>query len=251
MEDDPSFDAGTGSFLNADGRAQLDASIMNGSDLKTGAVAAVECIRNPISLARKVLESDWAFIVGEGARRFAKQVGIEECDPWDLATPGEIVRWSRNAGKVLYYLRDEQFYRNLLGSKGDTVGCVAMDAKGNVAAGTSTGGSPNKPVGRVGDSPIIGAGTYADNAKGGASMTGPGELVIRVLLAKHAVDLLGQGLDPMRVAQESMEYLRTRVGGIGGIILVDREGRIGHAKTTSIMARAYMSQDMAAPVVEI
>jgi beta-aspartyl-peptidase (threonine type) len=248
LEDDPSFDAGTGSFLNADGRVQMDASIMSGANLNTGAVAAVECIRHPITLARRVLESDWALIVGPGALEFAREAGLEECDNWSLVTPEELERWSRHAGKVLYYMRDEEFYRNLLGPSGDTVGAVAMDGQGDIAAGTSTGGSGNKPPGRVGDSPVIGCGTYADNERGGVSMTGPGELVIKVVLAKHAVDLLSDEVRAQEAAERSMQYLKQRVGGVGGIIMIDKWGGLGRAKTTQLMSYAHMTEGLSKPV---
>jgi len=251
LEDDPSFDAGKGSFLNAQGRVEMDASIMDGANLNTGAVAAVQCVKNPIKLARKVLDSDWALIVGEGALEFAREQGVETCNNWSLVTQQELQRWAEHPGQVQNYLRDGAFYSDLLGPSGDTVGAVAMDDKGNIAAGTSTGGSNNKPCGRVGDSPQIGCGTYADNSKGGVSMTGPGELVIRVVLAKHAVDLLKEDFRAQQAADSAIQYLKARVGGVGGIIIVDHWGGVGHAKTTHMMSCAYMTEGLSEPVVEV
>ena len=251
LEDDPSFDAGRGSFLNAEGRLELDASIMDGADLNTGAVAAVQGIRNPIVAARRVLESDWALLVGEGARKFASEHGVEECSQWEMLTGEELSRWKENAGKVLYYMRDEVYYRKLLDSPVDTVGAVAMDAQGDIAAGTSTGGAPNKPPGRVGDSPLIGCGTYADNTKGGASMTGPGELTIRLVLAKHAIDLLSEEVRAQEAAEAALSYLKERTRNVGGIIIIDKWGSVGAAHTATYMSCAYMTEDLPEPVVKV
>jgi beta-aspartyl-peptidase (threonine type) len=251
LEDDAAFDAGRGSFLNAEGRVQLDAAIMNGADLNTGAVAAVERVRNPITLARRVLESDWAYIVGEGALEFARQNGIEECNPWWFVTQEEMERWSRHRGEVLYYLRDGAFYRDVLGSPSDTVGAVAMDSGGNIVAGTSTGGAPNKPVGRVGDSSLVGCGIYADSTRGGGSATGPGELIIRVVLTKHMVDLLSEEVGAQQAVEAALRHLKERVGGCGGLIAIDRWGRIGRAHTTNLMSSAYITEGLSEPVVEV
>lgn len=248
MENDPAFDAGRGSFLNADGIIELDASIMNGADLKIGAVAAVQRVRHPITLARRVLESDWAFLAGEGALRFAREVGVEECSQWDLVTEQELERWKEHPGEVLYYMRNERLYRKLLA---DTVGAVALDRQGNIAAGTSTGGLPNKPPGRVGDSPLIGCGTYADNTRGGASMTGPGEQIIKVVLAKYAVDLLSERVRAQEAAKAALTYLQEKVGSVAGITIIDKWGGIGCAFTTTHMSHAYMSENLSEPVMGV
>jgi L-asparaginase / beta-aspartyl-peptidase len=250
LEDDPSFDAGRGSYLNAECRVETDASIMDGATLNTGAVAAVQQVKNPITLARRVLESDWALLVGDGALQFARQEGVELCSQWDLLAEGELDRWRTRAGQVMYYMRDGALYREILSKATDTVGAVALDGEGNIAAGTSTGGPPNKPPGRVGDSPLIGCGTYADNDKGGAGMTGPGEMTIRLVLAKHAVDLINERTRAQAAAEAALRLLKERTNSVGGIIVIDRWGGVGRAHTTSYMASAYMTEGLEEPVVE-
>ncbi len=237
MEDNPAFDAGVGSYLNRDGQVEMDAGIMDGKRLDLGAVAGVGRVRYPIRLARRVMESEWTFLIGVGAEQFAHEAGMPLIDNAELRTPEQIERWKdflENPPK-----RDASMY---LSPKG-TVGCVAVDRNGDVAAGTSTGGTSFKPVGRVGDSPLIGCGVYADNLFGGASATGWGESITRVLLAKYAVDLLAR-MDPENAARAAIEYLARRVGGNGGIILADGSGRIGYAHNTGHMARAYARNDM-------
>lgn len=247
MEDDPAFDAGRGAFLNADGIIELDASIMNGANLSIGAVAAVQKIRHPITLARRVLESDWAFLVGDGALRFAREIGLEECSQWDLVTQQTLERWKEHPKETLYYMRDESLDQKL---PFDTVGAVALDGKGIIASGTSTGGLPNKCPGRVGDSPLIGCGTYADSTRGGASTTGPGEQIIKVVLAKYAVDLLSKRVRAQEASKAALAYLQERVGSAGGITIIDKWGGIGHAFTTRHMSCAYMSESLSEPVVD-
>lgn len=251
FEDEPIFDAGRGSYLNADGRIQMDAALMNGADLNTGAVAAVEGIRHPITLARRVLESDWALIVGDGAKAFARETGVEECSPGSLMTDEELDRWRSRRGQVMYHLRDGEMYRQMVHGPTDTVGAVALDAHGNIVAGTSTGGLPNKPAGRVGDSPLIGCGTYADNDRGGVSVSGPGELIIRVMLARHAADRMSPEVHAQRAAEAALETLKTRTGGVAGLIAIDRWGRIGRAHSTALMSTAYMTEALTEPVVEL
>lgn len=242
MEDDPTFDAGVGSFLNTEGFVELDAGLMDGRDLNAGAVAAVRTVKNPILLARKVLESEYVYIVGEGADRFARHVGLETCRPEELIVERERKRWAEQKDKNW----DIFGYKHGSG----TVGAVARDKEGNIAAATSTGGSPFKPPGRVGDSPIVGCGYYADNTAGGASSTGHGEAIIKVLMAKSAVDF-ARKMSAQKAAEEAIRLLAERVGGLGGIILVNREGEIGYAYNTPNMARAYIKEGMAGPVVEI
>ena len=248
MEDDPAFDAGRGAFLNADGVIELDASIMDGQDLNTGAVAAVQRMRHPITLARRVLESDWALLVGDGALRFAREVGLDECSQWDLVTQRELERWKGYAGEVLCHMDGGPVAQSL---PSDTVGAVALDGRGNVASGTSTGGLPNKRPGRVGDSPLIGCGTYADSTLGGASTTGPGEQIVKVVLAKYAVDMLCEGASAQQASEAALAYLRQRVGSQAGITVVDRGGGIGCAFTTRHMSYAYMSEGQSEPVVGV
>lgn len=237
MEDNPVFDAGTGSVLNRNGQVEMDAGIMNGGTLDVGSVAGVGRVRYPIRLARRVMESEWTFLIGAGAEQFGYESGMSLIDNAELRTAEQIEKWKgylANPPK-----RDESRY---LYPKG-TVGCVAVDRNGDVAAGTSTGGTSFKPAGRVGDSPLVGCGVYADNLLGGASATGWGESITRVVLSKYAVDLLAT-MDPQNAARTAIDYLARRVGGNGGIILADASGRIGFARNTSHMACAYAREGM-------
>jgi beta-aspartyl-peptidase (threonine type) len=261
MEDDPTFDAGVGSVLNRDGLVELDAAIMDGATLRSGAVAAVRGIRNPISLARRVLESEAALLVGRGAERFADTVGIERCADEDMIVPRERARWEELC-RLAAYRTPDAFQRppgEVAGLRGivaggdhapdqpglriqhpgDTVGAVALDRYGNLAAAVSTGGTPFKLPGRVGDTPLIGAGLYADVQTGGCASTGWGESIIKVLLAKTATDFLGAGYAPVEAAHAAIERLKQRVNGLGGVILIDARGRVGYAFNTPRMAYAY------------
>ena len=214
LEDNPLFNAGTGAPLNAIGEVELDASIMDGARLAAGAVAAVQGIKNPIILARKILEDGrHTLLAGEGAGRFAREAGVAECAMEDLITKLQRQRWQARHG---------------------TVGCVALDAAGRLAAATSTGGLFDKLPGRVGDSALIGSGTYADDS-GGVSCPGIGEAIIRVMLAKTALDLLSQGRPPAEATQCAVSLLEAKTGSEAGLIMIDRQGRIGHARNTPHM----------------
>jgi len=246
MEDDEAFDAGRGSFLNADGQVELDAGFMDGAGLQVGAVASVQFIQNPIRLARTVMEkSKHVLLVGQGAQRFAHKMGFPPCDLTDLAVPREFERWQQtlfghttHAGKVSP-------------PASDTVGCVALDRAGHIAAGTSTGGTPNKMPGRVGDVPMVGCGFYADDQLGGASSTGWGESIAKVLLARLVLHHLQQLGDPWAAAQAAIQELADRVNGQGGIILLSPDGRPGWHHNTPHMSRAYRTCGMDGPKVEI
>jgi beta-aspartyl-peptidase (threonine type) len=197
LEDDPHFDAGRGSRLNREGKVELDASIMLGSNLEAGAVAAIQKVLHPITVARRVMErSPHVMLVGEGARKFAEEVGADLCRTRDLL--------------------------------------VGRD-------GTSTGGTQNKHAGRVGDTPIIGAGTYADDIVGGSSATGWGEGILRVALTKGAVDHMAAGLDPRHAGEKALASLR-RVRGRAGLILLDRHGRVATVFNTPRMARGWATE---------
>ena len=233
MEDDPTFDAGVGSFLNEDGYVELDALIMDGLTIKAGAVAGVKRIKNPISLARKVLElTNHILIIGDGAEKFAKKINFPLIDPKELVIERELKRWMEIKKRRL---KPEDFF-----SGRETVGAVAIDVDGNIAAGVSTGGTPFKMPGRVGDTPIIGAGAYADNSVGGVAVTGFGEAIMRVLLAKKVIDLLAEGFPPKEAAKKGLEIMLEKTGGRGGVILITKKGEIGLYHTTTRMAFAYI-----------
>jgi len=240
MEDDETFDAGRGSFLNRDGKVQLDAFIMDGETLRGGGVGCVEHLRNPVRAARQILSnSTHVYFVAEGAERFAAEHGIELCSNEDLIIPREVER-----------LRDYQAQESTHGNdlfapeiSHDTVGAVALDRNGNIAASTSTGGTLNKDPGRLGDSSLIGCGCYADNASAAASTTGWGEPIMKLVLAKWAADRVAAGNLPEWVAKEAMNYLKQRLNGHGGIILLDAQGRYGIAHNTPRMAWAVRTDE--------
>jgi beta-aspartyl-peptidase (threonine type) len=243
MEADGAFDAGRGSILNRDGRVELDAMIMDGATLAAGAVAAVETVQHPIQVARAVMERvPQVYLVGRGAERFAADHGFEPIDNDLLITPRERRRFEearqrRAAEPGLDEPADTTGH--------DTVGAVALDIDGNLAAGTSTGGMADKPAGRVGDSSIIGSGGYADNESAAVSFTGDGESVMRLVLGKWAVDRVAEGLAPQHAADAAIERLNKRLGARAGLILLDRRGRIGIAFNTPRMAWAVRSRDVA------
>jgi L-asparaginase / beta-aspartyl-peptidase len=235
MEDDETFDAGRGSFLTQDGRVQMDALLMNGENLRTGGVACVERLQNPIRAARLVLDkSPHVYFVGTGAERFARQHGMALCDNMDLVIPREQERLYKAQADELAGLPDETFSGSL--DSHDTVGAVALDVRGNIAAGTSTGGTLNKAPGRVGDSSLIGCGCYADNLSAAVSLTGWGEPIMKLVLGKWAVDRVAAGEAPQASAQAAIDYLFNRLGGHGGIILLGPDGRVGLAHNTPRMA---------------
>jgi beta-aspartyl-peptidase (threonine type) len=240
MEEDETFDAGRGSFLNMDGRVQLDALIMDGATLRAGGVGCVEHIRNPVRAAKKILtDSPHVYFVGTGAERFAQEHGIELCANEELITEREIERL-REAKKQGYLQMPDEFGPC---RSHDTVGAVAVDAQGNIAAATSTGGTLNKAPGRVGDSSLIGCGCYADNRSAAVSTTGWGEPMMKLVLAKWAADRVEDGTAPEEVAQRALYYLKKRLNGHGGVILIDTRGRIGIAHNTPRMAWAMCSTE--------
>jgi beta-aspartyl-peptidase (threonine type) len=230
LEDDPIFNAGRGSVLTSAGTVEMDASIMEGDRLGCGAVAAVNRVSNPVTLARRVLDDGrHVLLVAEGAHTFARSAGLPECDPASLITERQ---------------------RTRLAARGrGTVGAVALDRHGTVAAATSTGGMVGKRPGRVGDSALIGCGTYADSTLGGVSCTGSGEAIIRVVLARRALDFLKEADDPDYAAKVAVDLLVEEGRGEGGLILVDWRGRVGYAQSTRLMPVAWMSPALDAPRV--
>jgi beta-aspartyl-peptidase (threonine type) len=239
LEEDDTFDAGRGSFLNRDGRVQMDALLMDGATLRAGGVACVERIRNPIRAARRVLEdSPHVYFVGAGAEQFAAEHGIELVDNGVLVIKREVERW-RQAKEQEYLKIPAEFSSPTISH--DTVGAVALDRFGNIAAATSTGGTLNKAPGRVGDSSLIGCGCYADNDSAAVSTTGWGEPMMKLVLAKWAADQVRAGATPQQAAQQAIAYLKARLNGHGGLIVLDRSGRVGLAHNTPRMAWAVKS----------
>ncbi len=274
LEDDPTFDAGRGSFLTSEGCVQLDALLMDGGQMKAGGVACVERLRNPIHAARLVLDrSPHVYFVGEGAERFAAAHGMPLIDNAELVLERERERLAHAKARQSAGLEDETFsgpeaanpllqddkspetaFRLDASEPGenanrkrpaappdamdshDTVGAVALDGHGNLAAATSTGGTLNKTPGRVGDSSLIGCGCYADNLAAAVSLTGWGEPIMKLVLGKWATDRVAAGTAPEIAAREAISYLYNRLGGHGGIILLGPDGRFGLAHNTPAMA---------------
>jgi len=259
LEDDPTFDAGRGSFLTSDGRVQLDALLMDGGRMKAGGVACVERLRNPIQAARLVLEhSQHVYFVGAGAEQFAQAHGMALIDNAELVLDRERERlvhakFRESAGfgdntfsgldsPLLPVLHDDKSPETAVVddparfTSHDTVGAVALDARGNLAAATSTGGTLNKTPGRVGDSSLIGCGCYADNLSAAVSLTGWGEPIMKLVLGKWATDRVASGAAPELASREAISYLFNRLGGHGGIILLGPDGRFGFAHNTPAMA---------------
>ncbi|HEX3009747.1 MAG TPA: isoaspartyl peptidase/L-asparaginase, partial [Bacteroidales bacterium] len=235
LEDSPLFNAGKGAVLTADGIAELDASVMEGVSLKAGAIAGVRDIRNPICVARGVLEkSEHVMLSGTGASQFAKEHGYEIVDNSYFITE-----------KRLQSLRELQNKERAAtqNDKHGTVGCAALDIYGNIAAGTSTGGMMNKKYGRIGDSPIIGAGTYANNQTGAFSCTGHGEYYIRLGFARDISALMEY--KKVNITEACREEIRklTQLGGTGGVIGLDRQGNIAIEFNTPGMFRGFIKSD--------
>src|ERR1700674_469458 len=249
LEDDPVFDAGFGSHLNLDGRVECDAIVMDGAPLRAGAVAALQHVRNPLRLARKVLENcPHMMLVAEGAERFGVEQGIPMCRPEELVAESEREAWlkCRNSKHAAAHHR---------GHEQGTVGAVAMDREGRLFAATSTGGTCCKLPGRVGDSPLIGCGCYADAEGGGVSCTGYGEDIMKIGMAKRAADLrrrpatcvdspAGASCDVATAnlaARDAVHYLAKRTRATGGLILLDRDGNPAFAFNTPRMAYDYVA----------
>lgn len=237
LEDDPLFNAGRGAVFNAEGKHELDASIMDGRTKACGAVAAVRTVKNPISLARLVMtRTRHVLLTADGAEKFAEEMGVERVDPKYFFTQYQFDQWRKkqaedagggSAGEPQKAKEEEH----------GTVGCAALDSHGNLAAGTSTGGLTGKRSGRIGDSPIIGAGTYADNATCAVSCTGTGEEFIRHAVAFHVSARMAYLKEPVDQALHAVLTEKLKLGD-GAIIAVDREGNIAAETTTGGLARA-------------
>ncbi|MGW8311000.1 MAG: isoaspartyl peptidase/L-asparaginase family protein [Thiogranum sp.] len=244
LEDDPVFNAGCGSVLNENGKVEMDAAIMDGRDLSAGAVAAVDNIPNPIQLARFVMtESEHVMLIGEGAMRFADHCGIERAPENYFYTPDRVEQLNRARRQHKIMLDHDATAEDSEDQKYGTIGAVAFDPQGNLAAATSTGGIVNKRMGRVGDSPIVGAGVYADNETCAVSATGYGEDFMRSVIAKTIADFIFmQGMDAQQATQAGIDYLTRKVGGRGGVIVIDREGRCASGFTTKKMIHGWIEQ---------
>jgi beta-aspartyl-peptidase (threonine type) len=216
LEDDPTFNAGRGSVRNGDGEVEMDAALMDGATLDVGGVAAIRSVRHPVTVARLMLREPPTLLVAEGARRFAEAHGAETCDPADLLLAAE------DTGH-------------------DTVGCVALDVMGDLAAGTSTGGLEGSPSGRVGDSPVPGCGLYADNSVGAVAFSGDGESIVRRTLAARVMQLLESG-PPQAAIEATLDRLGD-VGGEAGGIVLDRTGQISWAHNSSHFAVGIMTSE--------
>ena len=229
MEDNSNFDAGIGSVLTEDRTVEMDALIMDGSNLDAGAVAGLKDVRYPIRLARKVMEeTPHVMMIGEGANRLAEEFGLERITQEELVTEEARLEFEEWSEKAEY---GDSFSH-------DTVGSVALDSDGNIAAATSTGGVTGKKVGRVGDVPLIGSGGYADNRVGGVSTTGHGEAIMRVNLAKLVLTYMEMGMHIQEASEKALGYMALRVKGSGGLIALDADGNMGIDFTTKRMVWA-------------
>lgn len=254
LEDNSDFNAGTGACLNTEGYIELDAGMMDGHALAVGAVAGVELIKNPISLARKVLESPHVLLLGKGAVEFAQEQGIPRCTFDDLLTERQYDIWlSMQAAKESEeprYHRREVRSVSARPERHGTVGAVALDMSDRLAAATSTGGIYNKYPGRVGDSPLVGCGFYADEYAA-ISCTGHGEDFVRLLLAKRTADFVARGAAAREAAEAAIALLGEKATGTGGLIVVDRLGNLGFAWNSQNMSHAYMVEGLEEPIAGI
>jgi beta-aspartyl-peptidase (threonine type) len=245
LESDPLFNAGTGACLDSDGHLSLDASIMDGHELRAGAVCALRAFEHPIAIARRVMDATpHVLLAADGAARFAIAQGFVAAEEATMITDAARVRWEAARAKGTSE-----------GWAGGTVGAVARDERGHVAAATSTGGMVNKLVGRVGDSPLIGAGTYADDEAGACSTTGHGEAMIRVCLAKTAVEAMRfnesgnksdsgthvTGKTAAQTSRDAIALMHRRTAQTGGLIVVAPDGSLGLARTTRTMTWASVT----------
>lgn len=244
LEDSPLFNAGRGAVFTADERNELDASIMKGSDLTAGAVAGVTVVKNPILGARAVMEkSEHVLLIGEGAEQFCKGAGLEIVDRKYFRTE-ERLEELRHEKEAKQSSKTSGVERHAVDHEWGTVGAVALGNDGRLAAGTSTGGMTNKKHGRVGDSPIIGAGTYADDRSCGVSCTGHGEFFIRLNVAHSIASLVRyKGLDVQQAVDEVIDVDLTKAGGTGGAIVLDRHGRAAFAYNTPGLWRGTITRD--------
>jgi L-asparaginase / beta-aspartyl-peptidase len=247
LEDNPNFNAGTGACLDINGNIELDAGIMEGHTLRTGAIAGIELVKNPISVARRVLESEHALLIGKGAQQFAQEQGTELCKYEDLLTERQYNAWKNGKSTSLTF---EAKTKEEKAKKHGTVGAVAIDANGHLAAATSTGGMLNKYPGRVGDAPLVGCGFYADE-HAAISCTGYGEDFIRLMIAQRAASAVAHGAQAQEAATSTIDFLSKHADGTGGLIIVDRQGNVSQAKNSQHMAYAYINDTMQEPFADV
>jgi beta-aspartyl-peptidase (threonine type) len=242
LEDDPVFNAGCGSVLNENGKVEMDAAIMDGRDLSAGAVAGVSNIANPVQLARLVMtESEHVMLIAEGAMRFADHCGMERVPEHYFYTPDRVEQLKQARLRHKIMLDHDDTEADSEDQKYGTIGAIARDPQGNLAAATSTGGMVNKRMGRVGDSPVIGAGVYADNETCAVSATGYGEDFIRSVISKTISDFVYmKGMNGMEATDAGIEYLTRKVKGRGGVIVIDRDGLCASGFTTKKMIHGWI-----------
>ncbi|MGE0193437.1 MAG: isoaspartyl peptidase/L-asparaginase family protein [Planctomycetota bacterium] len=245
MEDDPALNAGRGAVLNRRGEVELDAGLMDGRRLNVGAVAGVRRLAHPIHAARAMLQARPVLLHGEGAELFARASGLHLVDPASLVTAREVERLA----SWLARQRERGEASPTGGDPADTVGAVALDAGGGIAAGTSTGGTLGKPPGRIGDAPVPGAGYFADHLAGGAATTGHGEAILRHATARRAVELGRDGHNAVDACWLAIRELEDRWGGRGGLVMLGRDGTIGYAFNTPAMAIGWRDDETAETVV--
>jgi beta-aspartyl-peptidase (threonine type) len=257
MEDSGNFNAGLGSVLNIEKRPEMEASVMDGKTLQAGATGLLRDIKNPVRLARLVMEqTDHVFVVGSGAEQLARAFNMERRES---VSPAKV----NNYEAQLKSLLSEKYLLPKLSALAkahpeifqlETVGAVALDTEGNVAAATSTGGFPLKLAGRIGDSPLIGCGTYADNESGACSATGVGEIAIRLVLAKVVCDYIAHGRTAQEAVEATIALVKRRISGVYndmGLVAVDAHGRIGAAHSSPNLCWAYMTQEHGEPVASL
>ncbi|KAG7260883.1 hypothetical protein CRUP_018920 [Coryphaenoides rupestris] len=238
LENNPAFNAGCGSVLNAKGEVEMDAIVMDGRTLASGAVSAVRNVANPVQLARLVMDkTSHLCLTAEGASQFARAMGVPEVPGESLVTDYARMRWKRNLGPVANPVECQ------ISGKMGTVGAVAVDAEGNIACATSTGGMLNKMEGRVGDTACIGCGGYADNKVGAVSPTGHGEAIMKVTLSRLILFHMEQGLSSDKGSDLGLATMKERTGGLGGVVTVDPQGRWAARFNTNQMAWAAVQGD--------
>jgi beta-aspartyl-peptidase (threonine type) len=257
MEDAGVFNAGCGSALNTEKRLEMEASVMDGETLQAGATGLLSDIRNPVRMARVIMEkTDHVFVVGKGAEQLARIFNLEKQNP---TTPVKIRHYEAQLNSLLKGNYELPKLAALVRAHPEvfqleTVGAVALDAKGNVAAATSTGGFPLKLAGRIGDSPSIGCGTYADNQSGACSATGVGEIAIRLVLAKTVCTYIENGKTAQDAVEKAIALVKRRISGIYndmGLVAVDAHGRIGAAHSSPNLCWAYMTPEQKEPVASL